>query len=110
MRLADAIPFDADGERGALEVAVLGAEVIAHNAVDHEGAVHFARCGEDLATGEIAPFVDADDAAGLDPLVALVEVGGDVGAGRGAGMDGLGGGGDLPDLYAQPVHLDGVAP
>ena len=53
----------------ALQVAVLGAEIIAHHAIDHERAVHFAGGGEDFAAGQIAPLVRADDAAGLEPLV-----------------------------------------
>ena len=65
----DAIVLDADGQRLARQVLILLAEIIADDAVDHADAVDFAGRSEDFAAGKIAPFVAADDAAGLDPVV-----------------------------------------
>jgi hypothetical protein len=65
---AQAAVFHADGERRGAQVAVLFAEVIAHHAIDHEGAVDALGGGESLAARQIAPLVRADDAAGLEPL------------------------------------------
>ena len=67
----------------SLEVAVLCAQIVADYAVDDERSVDFARRREDLAAGQVAPFLRGNDAAGLEPLVVRIEVGGKIGAGRG---------------------------
>ena len=88
----------------SLQVGILLAEIIADHAVDHEGAVDFAGSGEDLAAGQIAPLVGADDAAGLDPLVVRVQVGGEVAARRVFGAHLFRLGDDVDDLLAEGIH------
>ena len=65
---ADAIVFHFDCERGGFEVSVAFAQVITDHAVHHECAIRVHRCGENLATREIAPFIASDDSAGLEPF------------------------------------------
>ena len=68
VRLLQAAVSHRDGQRLVAQVAVFFAEVIAHHAIDHEGAVHALGRGEGLAAGQVAPLVRADDAAGLEPF------------------------------------------
>src|ERR1700761_5606575 len=74
----DAVVRDCDGHRCSGERAVTLAQVVADDAVHHEGAVHFAGRGEDLASGQVTPLIRADDAAGLEPLVAGVQLGANI--------------------------------
>ena len=97
MRLAG----DLDGERRGGEQAVARAEPVADDAIDDEGAVDFAGRGEALAAGQVAPFFRRDDAGGLEPLVAGIHLGGDVGAGGGGGADAAGAAHAIEDLLAR---------
>ncbi len=78
VRLDQAVALHDDGEGRVGEEAELVAQVVAHHAVDHERAVHLAGRGEDLAAGQVAPLVGADEAARLDPPVVGVEIGDEV--------------------------------
>ncbi len=99
----DAIAGDLNGERSIGEQAVARAEPVADDAVDDKGAVDFAGRGEALAAGEIAPLFRRDDAGGLEPLVAGIHVGGNVGAGGGGGADARGAANAFEDLLGEPV-------
>src|SRR5260370_27866659 len=55
----------ANGKRVVAAVAVFLAEIIAYHAIAHKDAVDTERRGESLTAGKIAPFVRADNAAGL---------------------------------------------
>jgi hypothetical protein len=81
-RLDQAVVPDDGGERRVTEQPEAVAQVVADHAVDDERAVDAAGRGEDLAAGEVAPLVGADEAAGLQPAVVGVEVRHQVGAGR----------------------------
>ena len=76
--------FDFERERRGLQVAVFAVEVIAGGGIADEGAVDCGGSGEDFAGGEIGPVARADEAAGLDPVEAAIEVGVDGCAGFGA--------------------------
>ena len=56
----DTVPFHTDGHRAGLEIAVFGAEIVADDAVNDERAVHFAGCGENLASRQVAPLFGRD--------------------------------------------------
>ena len=58
----------------AAQVAKLGAEVIAYDAIHHKDSIHLAGRGEDFATGKIAPLFRTDEATGLEPLVIGIEL------------------------------------
>ena len=99
----DAVGGDLDGERRCGEQAVAGAEPVADDAVDDEGAVHFAGRGEALAAGQVAPLLRRDDAGGLEPLVVGIHVGDDVGSGGGGGANAGGAADAIENLLAEPV-------
>src|ERR1700679_115707 len=83
----DAVLANLDGERSTGQQAIARAEPVPHNAIHDKGAVHFAGRGEALAAGQIAPFLRRDDAGGLEPLVAGIHLGDDVGSRSGGGAD-----------------------
>src|SRR5438874_344594 len=97
--------FDAQMKWRMAQVAVPGAEVIANHTIDNKCSVNLAGRGEDLATGQIAPFLRTDNAAGLKPPVRRIEFGGEIGASSG-------GRGDLPRIGddAQDLPADCVNP
>src|SRR5258706_2605886 len=108
MRFHHSALINADGERVLTQVAVFCTKILADHAINHERAIHFAWRREDFPARQITPFVDADYAAGLYPLVVLVERRGDVCAGRGLRANGVSGAGYLPDFLAQLVNLDEI--
>src|SRR5439155_18458878 len=81
--------FDADQpstlngqlHRRGLQVAVLSAEVVACAGVADERAVDGRRRSKNFSGGKIRPIARADEAAGLDPIEAAVEVCGERRAG-----------------------------
>src|SRR5450755_113563 len=105
VRFRKPIALNADGERLALKVAVLGAEIIADHAIDHEGSVYFAGGGKDFSARQVAPGILTDDAAGLEPLVIGVHLGGNVRPGRRRGADRRRGSGDFNHQQADAIHL-----
>src|SRR5262249_2625727 len=68
VRFSQAIAFDPYSQWRLPQVSILLAEIIAHHAVDHERSFHVLGTSEGLAARQIAPFMRADDAAGLQPL------------------------------------------
>src|ERR1700686_5695389 len=56
------------------QTSKLGAEIIADNSVNHKRAIHFAWSGEDLAAGQVAPFVRTDNPAGLHPAIIRIQI------------------------------------
>src|ERR1700719_2757152 len=54
--------------------------MVARGSVAHEGAVDGSRSGEDLAGRKIGPVARTDEPAGLDPIEAAIEMGGELGA------------------------------
>src|SRR5271154_6312199 len=70
--LNSAIFLHAPGPRPGSEIAVLGAQIISHHAINDKRPVHFAGRSEDFSSRKIAPLIHADDAAGLHPLIVLV--------------------------------------
>ena len=97
----DAVAGNLDGERRCGQQAVARAEPVADDAVDDKGAVHFAGRGEALAAGQVAPLLRRDDAGGLEPFVAGIHLGGDVGSGGGGGADAGGFADSVQDLLAR---------
>ena len=99
----DAVGGDLDGEGRGGEKAVAGAEPVAYDAVDDEGAVDFSGRGEAFAAGKIAPFFRRDDAGGFEPFVAGIHVGSDVGSGGGGGADARGTANTIENFLAESV-------
>jgi hypothetical protein len=99
----DAVAGDLDREWRFGEEAVARAEPVADYTVDDKGAVDFSGRGEAFAAGEVAPFFRGDDAGGLEPLIAGVHVGGDVGSGGGGGADARGAANAFEDLLREAV-------
>src|SRR5216684_5006799 len=75
---AGAVDFEDQGR--ALQVSVLAVEVIAGGGIADESAVDACRGGENFAGGKIGPVTRADEAAGLDPVEAAIEMCGEFGA------------------------------
>ena len=105
MRLAQAVAADLDGQRRLAQIAVFFAEIIAHHAIDHERSIHALGRGESFAAGQIAPFVRADDAAGLEPFELRRKAAVDLRAGGIGGANLLGRAGHLPHLRADAIHF-----
>src|SRR5581483_6434263 len=100
----------ADGQRRLAQIAVFLAEVIAHHAVDDERTVDAFRAGEGLATGEVAPLIRTDDAAGFQPFQIRREAPHDIGARRVGRTDLARLAGHLPDTRADTVHFVVIGP
>src|SRR5713226_8486696 len=81
--IPEARACDFEDQRRALQVAVLAVEMIAGGGVADEGAIDGSGGGENFAGGEIGPVARADEAAGLDPVEAAIEMGGEFSAGFG---------------------------
>src|ERR1700688_3574117 len=72
--------LDFEDQRGALQISVLTVEVIASAGIADEGAVHSGRSREHFTSGKIGPVARTDESAGLDPIEAAIEMGGEFGA------------------------------
>ena len=88
-----------------LQVAELRAQIVAHHAVDHKRAVHFARRREDLSARQIPPLVRTDDAGSLEPVVRGIEIGDQIGSRRRLGPNLRSLAHQLHNLLADPIDL-----
>src|SRR5579859_3518776 len=96
--------FDFEDQRSALQVAVLAAEVVSGRGVTNKSAVDSGRSGEDFAGGQIGPIAWTDQATGLDPIEAAIEMRGEFGACFGFYRKRLGAQHTLTKLVAEPIH------
>jgi len=101
----DSVLRDLNGERCRCKQSVAGAEPVADDAIDNEGAVDFAGRGEAFTTGQVAPFLRRDDAGGLEPLVGWIHLGEDAGAGGSGGADAGGAAHAIEYLLTEAVDL-----
>ena len=68
LAFGDPAVFDMNGERRCFEIAILRAEIVADNAVDHIHAIDSLRTRQHFTAWQIAPFLPRNDAAGLQPF------------------------------------------
>src|SRR6267378_5090404 len=101
--MREAGAFDFEDQRRALQVAIFAAEVVAGGGVADEGAVDGGRRGEDFAGGKIGPVARTDEAAGLDPVQAAIEMGGEFCAGFGFYGEGFGAEHAFAELVAEAI-------
>src|SRR5258708_37887787 len=78
--MLEAGAFDFEDQGRALQVTVLAVEVIAGGGIADEGAVDGGRGGGNFAGGDIWPVTRACEAAGLCPVEAAIEMGGEIGS------------------------------
>ena len=98
----NAVSLHFDRERRRLNVAISFAKIIADHAVDDENAVAIEGRSENLAPGQVAPFLGRDDPARLDPFQGWRKIGGEIGSRRGAAGDALG----ATDAFDEPLAED----
>src|SRR5438093_5653403 len=71
--LGETIAFYRDRQRMFPQIAERRAQPVADDSVDNECSIYFARRGEHFSARKVAPFVRADNAAGLDPSLGSIQ-------------------------------------
>src|SRR4030095_4794647 len=86
------------------------AKIIAHHTVNHEDTVAIERRGENLAPGQVAPFLGGDDHAGFEPAPVGGKCARIIRPGRGPAGDALGTTDALDEALAERVDCHEIGP